>query len=137
MPHLLQFPDSPESPLPMPIAEQPGDDDVADIPTQKQSVRTQSLYNKIDDIIRLDTIKIAARRSQETIARIPTVHIPTISQYIARIPTTRIPTVSQYFPAVVQRRLAKLRRNDRLIIIILLIGLLILSGLILLECLDR
>jgi hypothetical protein len=150
MPHLSQFPDSPEYPIP--IAKQPADGDaVADIPTQKQSARPRSLSKQIDDIIRLDTIKIMARRSQETIARIPTVHIPTISQHIARIPTVhipaishhiasittaRIPTISQYLPAVMQRRLSMVRRHDRLLIIIMLIGLLVPVGSIPLECLN-
>src|SRR5712691_8693403 len=126
MPHLSGVPDSPQSPMPMPISKKTTDDDIADIPTQKQDARPPPLYERIDDIIRLDTIKIAARRSQETIARIPTVHIPTLSQHIARIPTVHIPTISQYIariptvhipaisqhiPAVVQRRLSAQPRD--------------------------
>jgi hypothetical protein len=131
MPHLSRFPDSPESPLP----PGPTEDGIADIPTQKQDARPRSLYARIDDIIRLDTIKIAARRSHETITRIPTVHIPTISRHLARIPTVHIPAISQHLPAAMQRRLSA-RPHDRLLLIIMLIGVLVPISATLLECLN-
>src|SRR5579884_3320275 len=135
MPHLSDFPDSPESPMPLSPSQNPDEDDIADIPTRKQDARPRSFYTRIDEIIRLDTIKIAARRSQETIARIPTVHIPTIRQHIAHIPTMHIPAISQHLPAITLRHTSA-HRYDRLLLIIILIGLLVPIGSILLECLN-
>src|SRR6476659_2626023 len=100
---MAQLPEIPDSPKPSRPEHQSSGEDISEAPTQKQQAQhPRSWSGTIEDIIRLDTIKMAARRSQETLSRIPTVHIP----------------------AVIQRRLSARPRN-RVIAIILLIGLLL------------